>query len=94
MIFPRSLINLSSIGQLKGLELIPGLAFAFGSCCCEPTMKQTILTLEKEEILQRDGRNVRSGQINSFVHSEKKRAHWRAWELKKAWTSMDDNSGG
>uniref|UniRef100_A0AAY5L4X3 Uncharacterized protein n=1 Tax=Esox lucius TaxID=8010 RepID=A0AAY5L4X3_ESOLU len=23
--------------QMKGLELIPGVAFAFGSCCCEPT---------------------------------------------------------
>ena len=27
----------SSIKQVKGLELIPGVTFAFGSCCCEPT---------------------------------------------------------
>ncbi|MEE6528648.1 hypothetical protein FKM82_031238, partial [Ascaphus truei] len=32
-----SFVISSSIKQLKGLELIPGVAFTFGSCCCEPT---------------------------------------------------------
>ncbi len=33
-------------------------------------------------------------QINSLVHSEKKRMHWWAQQHKKAQTSMEDNSGG
>ncbi len=48
------------------------MPFAFGSCCCEPTscshlsiqVKQTIVSLQKQQIHQRDSKNIRSGQIN------------------------------
>uniref|UniRef100_A0A3Q2QVH4 Bromo domain-containing protein n=1 Tax=Fundulus heteroclitus TaxID=8078 RepID=A0A3Q2QVH4_FUNHE len=58
-------------------------------------VKQTILRLEKkkEDIRQRDGRNVRSGQINSLVRSEKKESTGELGD-SEAWTSMEDNSGG
>lgn len=95
-----SLVKLSFIKQFKCLKLIP---FAFGSCCCEPKtwgprssmeVKQTILRLKKENIHQRDSRNVRGGQINSLVHSKNKRPHWWSWELKKAWKCLKDSSEG
>ncbi len=95
----------TSIKQVKSLELILSVPFAFGSSCCEPTLcgqmispykwNRQLLDLKTKQIHQRDSRNIRSGQINSFVHSEKKkRTHWWAQQHKKAWTSAEDNSGG
>ncbi len=59
-------------------------------------VKQTLVKHQKQ-IHQRDSRNIRSGQINSLVNSEKKKNEVRTGEfsnIKKAWTSMEDNSGG
>ncbi len=73
------------IKQIKGLKLILSVPFTFGSCCCEPTScsqrsspcKWNRLLLgfkHKTKIHQREreSRNIRSGQSNSLVHSEKK----------------------
>ncbi len=57
----RTFVISTSIKQVKGLELILSVPFAFGSCCCEPTscgqrilttwiiqLKQTIVRLQKQ----------------------------------------------
>ncbi len=98
-----SFVISTSIKQVKGLELILSVSFAFGSCCCEPTSSSQRssacrwnrqLASKTKAVHQRDSRNIRSGQINSLVHSEKKRTHWWAQQRKKVWTSTEDNSGG
>ncbi len=78
-----SFVISTSIKQVKGLELILSVPFAFGSCCCEPTScVQRISPYKRNRWLlgfknktnppERESRNIRSGQINSLVHSEKK----------------------
>ncbi len=71
-----SFVISTSIKQVKCLECLRvgviSVPFAFGSCCCEPTscshlsiqVKQTIVSLQKQQIHQRDSKNIRSGQIN------------------------------
>lgn len=72
-----SLVKLSSIKQLKGLELIylgaviGNTQYAVKGVSME--VKQTILRLWKKKKSIRDSRNVRSDQINSLVHSEGKK---------------------
>ncbi len=96
----------TSIKQVKSLELILSVSFAFGSCCCEPTScgqrispyrwNRQLLGF-KNKTNPSESRNIRSGQINSLVHSKKKkkkRMHWWAQQHKKAWTSTEDNSCG
>ncbi len=71
--------------------MILSVPFAFGSCCCEPT---SCSQRSAPCRWTRQLRNISSGQINSLVHSEKKRTHWWAQQHKKAWASTEDNSGG
>ncbi len=76
--------------------------FASGSWCCEPTScNQRTSPFKWNTIVrhQQQNKSIREiagtfGQINSLVHSEKKRTHWWAQQHKKAWTSTEDNSGG
>ncbi len=86
-----SFVISTSIKQINALELIVSVPFAFGSCCCEPTsygqrnysVKHATVRLQKQNKSkernpnsnQGDSRNIRSGLINSLVHSEKKRKH-------------------
>ncbi len=77
-----SFVISTSIKQVKGLELILSVSFVFGSWCCEPTScgqrislykwnRQLFSFKNKTNPSERECRNIRSGQINSLVHSEK-----------------------
>ncbi len=70
------LIISTSVKQVKGLEVTLSVPFAFEllmwthiMCSKELSIqeKQTIVRLQKQNIHQRDTRNIRSGQISSLV---------------------------
>ncbi len=97
-----SFIIYPSVKQVKHLELILSVPFAFGSCCCEPTScGQRISPYKWNRQTQKQTKSIREiagtlGVAKSTVWYilRKKRTHWWAQQHNWAWTSTVDNSGG
>lgn len=89
----------SQVKQVKGPEMIPSVAFAFGSCFCELKQRLKDLLRQREySILRLENKHIWKGaetcQISSSALAEKKRKHWRARQQKQVLKSIKDKSGG
>lgn len=70
----------SSFGEAVSLslELIPSVPSE--PACCGCVVK---LNMRSKEVSISDNKNIKFGQINNFVHSNKEGSHWHAQQHQK-----------
>ena len=87
VLFPHYLIYKE---QIKGLEFISSVPFAFGICCCQLSIWDPKSVSVKQAIIRLKNQNK---PINCLEHSSKERTHWWAQQHQKT-RKTTENCGG